>query len=638
MTMKQFVRRIALVLLVVSMVLNSSALSLRAEDEEEDSTILLSGYEHKVPVDSKDGFKTFTFVKETYDMAHSTIPTTKTVGAVGDRYFAYYPNSVTYFDGKLLSVKVEVVYLGPNKYKEYADDVIAHTSNIRGIKLGPDSGEQDYEIHLGAFGVTYKAIITFYEGDLENLDHDHLFDDSRKAKIDGAVAFEDPDQSNYITEPGFGLTDRKIYYYSAPDKENKGYRLANFYSVEDSTEKRGLYNIDDPDRVTESGTWPDFDDGVFGILLDDENSFTYTIEGKQDNLSILSSLLKVNVPYKIEWYYQKDGGYPTKADFGPETREADIYEKESKISATGDDLVPVYENYDLDNSHMSEWTNVAFDENGNTVLRVYFKEQLKVTYHDNVEDEDIFDDQVKDKLDYGVLTPNFTGTPEREGFDFLGWTTYKGDLKDEEDLLSDEDIHKIQVKEEADYWAQWSPIIYTIKYEGNGADNDGIMTEHTYNYNDKMDSKKNEFEREGYRFLGFKLKDDPNYPNSTLYTGDPHEFTDILKKDQDRVITLEAQWDPLYTIKYNANGGQGTMDKNEYVASDPTMPSAEEWTFTRNGWKLIGFKLENDGELYPLDSENFKEILLGEDDREIVLYAQWVKLAPAYVAPMTGIR
>jgi len=632
--MKQFVRRIALVLLTVSMMLTSSALSLRAEDEEE---VLLSEYAHKVNVGSREGFKTFPFTKSTYDMTHSTIPTTKTVGTVGDTYVAYYPNSVTYFGNRMLSVKVEVEYKGPNKYKDYADEVIEHTSNVRGIKLGPDSGAQDYEIHLGAFGVTYKATVTFYEGDLVNTEHDHLFDDNRKAKIDGAIAFEDPDQSNYITEPGFGLTDRKIYYYSAEDTEHKGYKLADFYCVEDSAERRGLYNIDDPERLTDTGTWPNFDNGIFGILLNDESSFTFTIEGKQDNLSLLPSLLKTYVPYAIEFYYQVDGEYPDTPDYGPYTRKDDIYEKDAKVSATAEDLIPLRDGFALDSEYQNSWTNVEFKEDGTTVLKVYFKEQLKVTYHDNVEDEDIFDDQVKDNLDYGTPTPNFTGTPEREGYDFLGWTTYRGDLKDEDDLLSDEDIHKILVTEEADYWAQWSPIIYTIKYEGNGADNDGIMTEHTYNYDDKMDSKENQFEREGYKFLGFKLKDDPNYPDSELYSGDPHDFTKILKEDPDRVITLEAQWEPLYTIKYDANGGQGRMDKNEYPESEETMPSAEEWTFTRKGWKLIGFKLENEGDLYPLDSEDFKNILLDEEDREIVLYAQWVKIAPAYVAPVTGV-
>ncbi|MBQ2658433.1 MAG: InlB B-repeat-containing protein [Erysipelotrichaceae bacterium] len=626
--MKHFVRKFALVLVILAMVFSSSAISLKAEDGDgEDTTVLLSDYEHTIWV-TRAGVKTFPFNKASYDTEYSTIPKKKTVGALpdGEPYVAYYPNSVTYFNGKILSVKVEVEYLGQNDFYDYSQTIVNGTTNVRGIAL------ENNEIQLGAFGVNYKATVTFYEGDLENTDHDHLFAESRKAKIDGAVAFEDPDQSNYITEADFGLSSRKIYCYNVTDSSGANYKLADFYKVE----ANGLFNIDDKSRLV-NGAWPNFQDGLFAILLDDEDTFVFTIQGKQDNLSLLPSLLKVNVPYKIEWYYQVNGQYPDTPDYGPETREADIYEKEAKISATGDDLSPVKQNYVLDTSHSGEWTNVTFKEDGTTVLKVYFKQELKVTYHDNVDDEDIFEDQVKSPLDYGTDTPKFTGTPDREAYDFLGWTTYPGELKKPEDLLSDDDINKIPVTEEADYYAQWSPKTYTIKYEGNGADNDGIMKEHDYGYYDTMNSKENAFEREGYVFLGFKLKDDPNYPNSTLYSGEVNDFTTILKADPDRVITLEAQWEPLYTIKYNANGGQGKMDKNEYPESKEAMPSAEEWTFTRKGYKLIGFKLENDGELYPLDSEDFKQILLGEADREIVLYAQWVKIAPAYVAPVTGI-
>ena len=45
-----------------------------------------------------------------------------------------------------------------------------------------------------------------------------------------------------------------------------------------------------------------------------------------------------------------------------------------------------------------------------------------VTYNDGVEGEVIFTDQISRGLSYYTLTPDFNGTPTREGYEFKGWT------------------------------------------------------------------------------------------------------------------------------------------------------------------------------------------------------------------------
>ena len=44
-----------------------------------------------------------------------------------------------------------------------------------------------------------------------------------------------------------------------------------------------------------------------------------------------------------------------------------------------------------------------------------------VIYNDGVENEVVFEDQTYAGLTYGVLTPEFQGTPVREGYTFAGW-------------------------------------------------------------------------------------------------------------------------------------------------------------------------------------------------------------------------
>lgn len=45
-----------------------------------------------------------------------------------------------------------------------------------------------------------------------------------------------------------------------------------------------------------------------------------------------------------------------------------------------------------------------------------------VTYTDGVAGEEIFKDQVYSNLKSGTSTPTFSGTPERKGYTFKGWT------------------------------------------------------------------------------------------------------------------------------------------------------------------------------------------------------------------------
>lgn len=50
------------------------------------------------------------------------------------------------------------------------------------------------------------------------------------------------------------------------------------------------------------------------------------------------------------------------------------------------------------------------------------KTRFMIKYTDGVDDETVFEDQIYDELVYGDKTPEFNGTPEREGYIFGGWT------------------------------------------------------------------------------------------------------------------------------------------------------------------------------------------------------------------------
>ena len=59
---------------------------------------------------------------------------------------------------------------------------------------------------------------------------------------------------------------------------------------------------------------------------------------------------------------------------------------------------------------------------GSLVLKLYYvRETYTVTYTDGVDGEEVFENQVTSDIKYGAATPEFDGTPEREGYTFTGW-------------------------------------------------------------------------------------------------------------------------------------------------------------------------------------------------------------------------
>ena len=59
----------------------------------------------------------------------------------------------------------------------------------------------------------------------------------------------------------------------------------------------------------------------------------------------------------------------------------------------------------------------------------------KVVYTDDVEREIIFSDQITEDLRAGDKTPEFEGTPEREGYTFMGWRPTVSSVVSAEDAI-----------------------------------------------------------------------------------------------------------------------------------------------------------------------------------------------------------
>ena len=140
-------------------------------------------------------------------------------------------------------------------------------------------------------------------------------------------------------------------------------------------------------------------------------------------------------------------------------------------------------------------------------------EKYTVTYTDGVDDEEIFEDQTY-TVESGEATPDFDGTPTRDGYLFTGW---------------EPEVAKT-VTGNATYTAQWEQLppaeTYTVTYT-DGVDDEEIFEDQTYTV--ESGEATPDFDgtptREGYTFAGWEpavaeyVTDDAIY--EATWTSDP---------------------------------------------------------------------------------------------------------------------
>ena len=155
-----------------------------------------------------------------------------------------------------------------------------------------------------------------------------------------------------------------------------------------------------------------------------------------------------------------------------------------------------------------------------------------------------------------------------------------------------------------------SPIQYTITYDANGGSNapnpqtklegESIFLSSTYPI------------RTGYTFLGWSTSADATdieyIPNSS-YTTDAN-------------LILYANWNAnTYTVKYNANGGTGTMSDSSHTYDTAKALTAN--TFTRTGYTFLGWSTSPTATTATYTDKQSVKNLTTTNGGTITLYAVW---------------
>ena len=154
------------------------------------------------------------------------------------------------------------------------------------------------------------------------------------------------------------------------------------------------------------------------------------------------------------------------------------------------------------------------------------------------------------------------------------------------------------------------PDTFTVAFNANGGS--GSIESITKTENEEFELPANTFTKTGFTFAGWNTKSTPDESSKSYKDKEKIKLTEDL--------TLYAQWEEIakvfYTVKFDANGGTGDM--NKITAESGIEIAITENSFTKAGWTFSGWNTKSDGTGAPYNDKT--KITLTAD---VTLYAQW---------------
>lgn len=168
------------------------------------------------------------------------------------------------------------------------------------------------------------------------------------------------------------------------------------------------------------------------------------------------------------------------------------------------------------------------------------------------------------------------------------------------------------LQEETKITAIWEDNTYTVRFIANGGE--GTMEDMDFTYGTAQNLNKNVYFRKGYTFLGWSDDKDAAAP---LYTDGQSVIN--MTEYHEVTVDLYAVWSAnTYNVKFDANGGEGTMADQKMIYDTPAKLTAN--SFTKEDYIFLGWNTDSSAEdvLYTDEQE---VVNIAEED--ITLYAVW---------------
>ena len=241
-----------------------------------------------------------------------------------------------------------------------------------------------------------------------------------------------------------------------------------------------------------------------------------------------------------------------------------------------------------------------------TLYAIWEVNKYKVKYYSffNETEEFIKEEEFTYDIE-SELMDAYENTPQ--GYNFKEWN-------DKTDGSGTKYLPKQKVKNLTDdseiaLYAIYEPIMYKVVFNSNNGNNETI--EQLLTYDEEKNLNQNIFIKEGYKFISWNIKED----GSGLTYTDGQRVKNLTTNDS--VINLYAQWEKItYTLKFDANGGIGTMKDQQYIYD--TLQQITKNTYSKTGYYFKEWNTRPDGTGSSYQDE--KEIKINDT---LTLYAIW---------------
>ena len=162
-------------------------------------------------------------------------------------------------------------------------------------------------------------------------------------------------------------------------------------------------------------------------------------------------------------------------------------------------------------------------------------------------------------------------------------------------------------------YAQWKANTYTIAYNANNGS--GTMSNTSATYDANVTLRNNSFTRTNYAFVGWNTKSDgsgTSYANGAT----------VKNLATSGTVTLYAQWEKTYTVKFNGNGNTGGSTANQTFIYG-TAQNLTANGFTKTGYTFTGWNKKADGSGTAYANKASVNNLTSTAGETVNLYAQW---------------
>ena len=157
---------------------------------------------------------------------------------------------------------------------------------------------------------------------------------------------------------------------------------------------------------------------------------------------------------------------------------------------------------------------------------------------------------------------------------------------------------------------------YSVRFDANGGE--GTMSDDMFIYGVEKVLLANTFTRTGYTFQGWST----SASGAKVY--DDKQSVSNLTETSGSIVNLYAVWSPItYMVRFNANGGTGTMVNESFTYGTAKTLTAN--TFTRTGYTFQGWSTSASGAKVYSDKQSVSN-LTKVSGAMVNLYAVW---APA---------